>query len=258
MPSPFPGMDPYLENPALWPNVHGRLIVAIADTLSPLLLPKYQPIVEESVYRLSGQTAVMVGVPDVAIQETVQKTNKDKSAEVALAVAEPIGSPVIVGLPMLETVRQRFIEIRNTSNQEVVTVIEVLSPANKRGEGRSRYQQKRSRLLESQANLVEIDLLHRGAAMPTIGERITSHYRVLVSPMQLRPQALLYPFNLPMPLPQVPIPLRAGDVEPVIDFQTLLNQIYERSGYAFSINYRQLPKPSWDANTLQWIRERVE
>ncbi len=254
--SPFPGMDPYLENSALWPNVHGRLIVAIADALSPLLLPKYQPIIEESVYRISEQTAVMIGVPDVAIQKTVQKVKEREAA--AVAVADPIESPVTVELPIPKTFRQRFIEVRNTANQEVITVIEVLSPANKQGEGRSRYQQKRSQLLESQANLVEIDLLHKGAAMPTVGESTASHYRILVSPVQLRPQALLYPFNLPMPLPQVPVPLRAGDTEPIINFQALLNQIYDRSGYAFSIDYSELPKPGWDAATLRWIRARIE
>ena len=87
MPSPFPGMDPYLENPALWPNVHGRLIVAIADALSPLLLPKYQPIIEEAVYRQSEQAAVMVGMPDVVVQKASQKAGAgSESAEVAVAI----------------------------------------------------------------------------------------------------------------------------------------------------------------------------
>ncbi|MGC1306354.1 MAG: DUF4058 family protein [Phormidesmis sp.] len=225
MPSPFPGMDPYLENPALWPNVYGRLIVAIADDLSSRLLPKYQPVIEESVYQSSGQTSVMVGV---------------------------------VELPALKTFRQRFIEIRNTASQEVVTVIEVLSPANKRGEGRSRYQEKRSRILESQANLVEIDFLHKGAPMPTSRGNIDSHYRILVSSFQQRPQALLYPFNLSQPLPQVPIPLRPEDDEPNVNFQALLNQVYERSGYGFSIDYIQPPKPGWSAAELDWMKKRVK
>lgn len=254
MPSPFPGMDPYLENPALWPNVHGRLIVAIADALSPLLLPKYQPIIEESVYKSSAQGSVMVGVPDVAVQKTGRNS---ESPATAVAVAEPVTSPVIVELPIPVTIRQRFIEIRNTANQEVVTVIEVLSPANKRGEGRSRYTQKREKLLESQANLVEIDLLHKGKPMPTLNNEITRHYRILVSAVGSRPQALLYPFNLAQSLPTVPIPLRDGDTAPVISFQRLLDKVYERSGYAYSIDYASDPKPSWDATELQWIREQV-
>ena len=258
MPSVFPGMDPYLENPALWPNVHGRLIVAIADALSPQLLPIYQPIIEEAVYRvdspLSQQSSVIVGVPDVAIQKTGREAEQK---EAAVALAEPIASPVVVELPVPATFRQRFIEIRNTANQEVVTVIEVLSPANKRGEGRARYQQKRSRILESQTNLVEVDLLHKGKPMPTVRGDVASHYRILVSSVQQRPQALSYPFNLSQPLPQVPLPLREGDLEPVVDFQALLDQVYERSGYAFSIDYSLPPKPSWGKAEMEWIKARV-
>lgn len=254
MSSFFPGMDPYLENPALWPNVHGRLIVAIADVLSLQLLPKYQPIVEEAVYRTTEardkRPSVLVGIPDVAIEKT---TSTADVVEQAVAVAEPLASPVVVELPVPATFRQRFIEIRNTANQEVVTAIEVLSPTNKRGEGRSKYQEKRSRILESQVNLVEIDLLHRGKPMPLVRGNTDSHYRILVSSTVQRPQALSYPFNLAQPLPQVSIPLRKEDSEPVVDFQELLSQIYDRSGYAFSIDYSLPPEPSWNAAELAWI-----
>lgn len=241
-------MDPYLENPALWSNVHGRMIVAIADTLSPLLLPKYQPIVEEAVYRTSDLSSVMVGVPDVTVQRTAQAI---QNTNLATAVAEP--TPVTVEIPTPVTFRQRFIEIRNTANQDVVTVIEVLSPANKRGNGRLQYLQKRERILESQTNLVEVDLLHKGEPMPTVQNPIVSHYRILTSPVTRRPQALLYPFNLSQPLPKVTIPLRDDDKEPVVDFQSLLEQVYRLSGYEYSIDYTQPPKPGWDKPELEWI-----
>ncbi|ESA32375.1 hypothetical protein N836_27680 [Leptolyngbya sp. Heron Island J] len=247
-------MDPYLENPALWSNVHGRMIVAIADTLSPLLLPKYQPIIEESVYRTSDSSSVMVGIPDIAIQKTGSETQE---TNIATAVVESSTSPIIVEIPVPVTLRQRFIEIRNTASQEVVTVIEVLSPVNKRGDGRLRYLQKRERILESQANLVEIDLLHKGEPMPTVQGNVVSHYRILVSPVQQRPQALLYPFNLSQTLPQVAIPLREGDNEPIVDFQLLLEQIYRLSGYEYSIDYSQPPKPGWEKLELAWIANCV-
>lgn len=94
--------------------------------------------------------------------------------------------------------------------------------------------------------------------MPMSGSvDIASHYRVLVSPVTLRPQALLYPFNLPQPLPQVTIPLRADDREPVIDFQNLLTQVYEVSGYQFSIDYAQPPRPGWETVEFAWIKETV-
>ena len=247
-------MDPYLENPALWSNVHGRMIVAIADALSPLLLPKYQPIIEEAVYRTSDSSSVMVGIPDVAIQKTGQETQPAN----LVAVAEPNTSPVVVEIPLPITFRQRFIEIRNTANQEVVTVIEVLSPVNKRGDGRLRYLQKRERVLESQANLVEVDLLHKGEPMPTVQGNVVSHYRILVSPVGQRPQALLYPVNLPQSLPKVTIPLRKDDDEPVVDFQLLLEQVYRLSGYGYSIDYDQPPKPGWSQPESEWIANCVK
>lgn len=258
MASPFPGMDPYLEDPALWPNIHGRLIVAIADALSSQILPKYQPIIEESAYRIRGNSSVMVGIPDVAVQKTdrIPDNPSEVDGTAALAPPVPVTAPVGLRLPMPQTVRQRRLEIRNSSNQEVVTVIEVLSPVNKRpGEGRQQYERKRERLLESDANLVEIDLLHKGEPMPVTEQQGNSHYRILVSPVSQRPQALLYPFNLPQPLPRIEIPLREGDPLPILDFQQLLQEIYQRSGYKYSIDYSQSPQPGWPNSEQRWIEQ---
>lgn len=49
MPSPFPGPDPYLEQPALWPAVHQRLITYLADELNGLLPPRYVANIGERV-----------------------------------------------------------------------------------------------------------------------------------------------------------------------------------------------------------------
>lgn len=95
MASPFPGMDPYLENPATWPNLHSRLIVAIANHLAPHLRPHYRVVVEEAVYKNDTQdTAVLIGVPDIAIRQTSTATPTTRS----LAVADP--EPISITLPM--------------------------------------------------------------------------------------------------------------------------------------------------------------
>ncbi len=113
MRSPFPGMNPYLEQPIFWSEFHSRLIVAIADALAPKLLPKYYIGVETRTY--------------------------------------------------LEEVKERYLEVRETKTDAVITVIEILSPKNKRkGKGRSVYEQKRHSILGSMSNLVEIDLLRAG------------------------------------------------------------------------------------------------
>ena len=70
MANPFPGMNPYLESPELWRSVHNRLIVAIADWLTPQLLPKYLVDIEQRIYQISGEDALLIGIPDVTIQRT--------------------------------------------------------------------------------------------------------------------------------------------------------------------------------------------
>lgn len=79
MPSPFPGMNPYLETPDLWSGVHGRLIITIADVLSPLLRPKYFVAVEERIYESTPNDRILVGIPDVSIQRQTTGTNTTNS-----------------------------------------------------------------------------------------------------------------------------------------------------------------------------------
>jgi hypothetical protein len=249
MASPFPGMDPYLENPATWPNLHSRLIVAIANHLAPQLRPTYRVVVEEAVYKNdSTDSTVLIGVPDVTIRQASQAVQPSTSA---IAVAE---TPITVTLPMPATVRQRYLEIRAVQTSEVITVIEILSPVNKRpGSGRQKYESKRLEILESATNLVEIDLLHRYEPMPiSQGDRL-SHYRILISPSDTRPSARLYPFNLPTVLPTFMLPLRSNSPEIAVDLQHLLTETYDLSGYDLEIDYHKSPQPTWPQAELDWM-----
>ena len=119
---------------------------------------------------------------------------------------------------MPEEIKETYLEIRQIGTGKVVTVIEVLSPKNKRpGPGRDQYNAKRSKVLESLSHLVEIDLLRNGEPLPMSGG-IQSTYRILISRASSRPEAELYPFNLREPIPIFPLPLQSGDAEPAIDF----------------------------------------
>lgn len=143
MPSPFPGMNPYLEHPALWAGIHHWLIITIAENLVPQLRPKYRVAVEVRMYESSGES-LLVGIPDVAIQRSQSVTNQTAPN---VAVAEPSTQPLTVTVPMPETVKQGYLEIREVATCEVVTAIELLSPVNKRsGEGRKIYETKRLRV----------------------------------------------------------------------------------------------------------------
>jgi Protein of unknown function (DUF4058) len=123
-------------------------------------------------------------------------------------------------------------------------VIEVLSPANKRpGKGREMYEEKRDKVFGSRSHLVEIDLLRIYQPLPVFGDNIDGNYRILVSRADCRPVADLYLFNLPDVIPAFPLPLRGGDVEPVVDLQALLNTVYDRAAYDFTLDYTAEPVP---------------
>ncbi|MBW4451280.1 MAG: DUF4058 family protein [Nostoc indistinguendum CM1-VF10] len=236
---PFPGMNPYLEDPELWPGVHGRLIIAIADYLSPQLRPKYFVAIEERIYQTTGDDKVLIGIPDVIVQNSQTTTNRELPN---IVVAAPAVQPKMVTVPMPEIVKERYLEVRKVGTKEVVTVIEILSPKNKRkGEGRNAYETKRQRVLGSSTHLIEIDLLRAGEPMLVFGDGTQNDYRILVSRAEHRPQSDLYAFNLPDVIPSFALPLRTGDSEPLVDLQSLLTGIYDRASYDLVIDYNQKP-----------------
>ncbi|NMG08512.1 hypothetical protein DP117_17065 [Brasilonema sp. UFV-L1] len=250
-------MNPYLENPALWQKVHKRLIVAISDFLSPQLRPKYIVDIEERVYQTSGEDSLLVGIPDV----TVQRQLKTTSPQTTNVVASPPAQVITVTIPTPETVRESYLEVREVTTREVVTVIEVLSPKNKRsGEGRKAYERKRQRVLGSFTNLVEIDLLRDGKPMLIFNNDIQSDYRILISRGEYRPKADLYAFNLQNMIPSFPLPLRSEDIEPSLNLQNLISEIYDRASYDLVIDYSKEPVPPLsEANVVwndAWLRQQ--
>lgn len=258
MPNPFPGMNPYLEKPNFWSEVHLLLIAILQESLVPQLVPKYRVAIEQRVYEIKGEQSLLVGIPDVSVMRDPAVRNPIASN---VAVVAPATAPVQVTLPMSEEVRERYLEIVDLATKEVVTVIEVLSPANKRpGKGREMYEEKRDKMFGSRTNLVEIDLLRIYQPLPVFGNDIDGSYRILVSRANRRPLADLYLFNLPDSIPSFPLPLRAPDAEPIVDLQTLLNAVYDRAGYDFSIDYNTDIVPPLSETDNVWadnlLRER--
>ena len=250
MPSPFPGMNPYLEASQLWPDLHHRLITAIADLLAPQLEPKYIVAIERRVYEVVDETPLLVGLPDVMVQRS---TTTPEQTNTNVATLSPPAQPITVTVPIPETVRQGYLEIRQVGNNQVITAIEILSPVNKRpGKGRETYEAKRQNVLTSLTHLVEIDLLRQWEPMPILEPNIQSHYRILVSRRQRRPLADLYAFNLQHSIPTFPLPLLAGDAEPVIDLKALLDLIYDRAVYRLQINYNNEPVPALTEEDATW------
>jgi hypothetical protein len=253
MPSPFPGMNPYLENPTLWSGVHHRLITAIANDLSPKIRPLYIAAIEERIYDISGETSLLVGVPDVSVQRSWAAKNNNQSNVV---IANPTTQPIEVTIPLTETVTEGYLEIRAVKTGEVITTIEVFSPKNKQSVvGRLQYETKRQKVLRSSTHLVEIDLLRQGKPMPILEEEIKSDYRILLSRSDTRPKAELYKFNLQDKIPQFPLPLRSGDIEPLVDLQKLLHEIYDQGSYDLRLDYSRFPEPALSPTDNAWVEE---
>jgi len=250
MASLFPGMNPYLENPLFWSEIHNLLIAAIFRKLNPQLRPKYKVAIEKRVYQTIDQDSLLVGVADVAVQ-SIQKT---PSTQLAIAVASPSVEAITVDVTMPETVKETYLEVRDVITQEVVTVIKILSPKNKRsGEGRNAYVKKRLQVLGSYTNLVEIDLLRDGKPQQ-VQAGVKTDYRILVSRALKRPKADLYAFNLPEQIPVYHLPLRELDSEPLLDIQTLINELYDEGNYDLVIDYTQEPVPPLQENAA-WVDE---
>jgi len=244
-------MNPYLEHPELWPGVHHWLIVELARSLSPQLRPKYRVAVEVRIYETIGEQSLLVGIPDLTLKGS-QATAKQPIANVAVVDSPTL--PQTVEVPLPETVKQGYLEVREVATSEVVTAIEILSPINKRsGEGRKQYESKRNKVLGSSTHLVEIDLLRKGQPMPVYRSNLPTHYRILVSQGNRRPQADLYAFNLPDAIPSFPLPLKPGDREPWVDLQLLLNDVYDQASYDLALDYTQEPVPQLREEDRVWV-----
>jgi hypothetical protein len=201
MPSPFSGMDPYLEQDVLWHDLHKRFLPAAAAQISSQVLPRYIVVIDEQVY--------------------------------------------------LDEERETFLTVRDRLSREIVTVIELLSPSNKRsGENRGRYLSKRADILVSPAHLVEIDLLRGGKPMPA-EERPECTYSILVSRADDRPSAGFWPIRLVDTLPIIPVPLRGEQPPAQLDLRAIIDRVYEEAGYRYYL-YDNPPDPPLTGSDAEW------
>jgi hypothetical protein len=160
-------MDPYLEGRRIWPDVHASLIVAIRDYLIPLLEPAYYVGVEERVFITRADRSERTIVPDVPIIAGPEPHLEGIGPAGGLAVATIVATEAqTVTVPLYETGRERYLEIRDAEGNELITSIELLSPSNKvPGARRREYEAKRRQVFEARTSLVEIDLLRAGRPM---------------------------------------------------------------------------------------------
>jgi hypothetical protein len=246
-------MDPYLETPDLWPDVHHGLISQIQAALNPVVRPRYVARVELRVYISDdddpGREAL---VPDVRIEKPKRGRTKKSSETASVAVAEPLIVPFLID----DEIEEARLEIRHLETGALVTLIEVLSPTNKiRGaRGRQSFMQKRQETLASDVHWVEIDLLRAGTPSVTHPPLVPSDYRILVSRAGERAKARYWPVSARQVLPPIGIPLRPPDADVALDLGAVLNAAYDRGAYDLSIDYRREPDPPLNAADADWAQ----
>jgi hypothetical protein len=171
----------------------------------------------------------------------------------AIAVLE---APAEILLAAQDVERVPYLEVRDRLSRELVTVLEMLSPTHKRGDDRRQYLAKRSQLIESSANLVEIDLLRGGRAMPDVN-RPDCTYSVLVSRAKDRPRCGFWPIGLRERLPEIPIPLRLYDSDARVDLPQILDQVYDVYGYEDFV-FSETPVPPLTPQEVEWTKQIFE
>jgi hypothetical protein len=258
MKSPFPGMDPYLEQ--FWPDIHASLIIYSRDQLEEQLPPSLIARVEERVVFETEPDPHAV-YPDVKIAE---RRGRGNGPATAVLTKPSVAEPVIVeydGEPATET----YINILEAGpEQRLVTVIEMLSLSNKLpGEGQRQYRQKQKELRDSGVSLVEIDLLRRGERVLSIAPsrippRARTTYQICVRRGWLPRRFEIYPVPLRDPLPSIRIPLREKDEDIRLDLQAILEQAYRKGRYYLTVEYARPPEPPLEMAHARWARSVIK
>jgi len=254
-------MDPYLERPARWTGFHVRLITYIGENLQPQLRPRYVAMVEERVFL---ETTGQERRPDVFVTESGLPSHLPLRAQPGgggVAVAEPevaVAEWEWIAAPDAQEVHEPYIAIYDVEGREVVTIIEVLSPTNKMaGPGRREYLAKQREVLDSETNLVEIDLLRQGShvlAVPAweVARKGPADYLVCTR-RPARPGGYeILRLTVRHPLPRLPIPLRAGEPDVVLDLAAAFTRAYDAGAYDLITDYTQEPEPPLSRADAAW------
>lgn len=258
MPSPFPGMDPYLEG-YLWPDVHNALASKIRQRLTPLLRPRYTArlgiyVVED----VAPEGDIGIMYPDVEVlQREGESAHSHHPTSFGHARQQGSATPASLSIPVVLPVEIQIpvVEIRDAAQNNLITSIELLSPVNKREPGLTTYRQKRQRLYQAGVHLIEVDLLQRGT-------RPFSHTRIPALPYLIAltrahtGRTDLWPLALSDPLPTIPVPLRQPDDDVLLDLAEAFSSVYDEAAYDLSINYDDdPPPPPLSAPDRQWVRD---
>jgi hypothetical protein len=238
----FPGMDPFIEDQR-WADFHSSLIISIRNELARLLVPQYT-VVAESYTHLHIR-------PDVSVYHG--QANAEPFEHSSLAISD---ATRIKELTIYEVDEQPRIEIRDEEGR-LVTVVEVLSPANK-NRHRDRYLANRDAILYSDIHLIELDLLRGGERMEA--DFPSEGYVLVVARAQDRAphRGEIYEVGLRDPLPVIPVPLLKGDADVPLNLADLFRDIYIAARYRLQLDYTRPPTIPFSAEDEQWVHSLLK
>ena len=255
MPSPFPGMDPYIEHPEVSSDFHGGLAEEIRAELNKVIQPRYvarlTPRVTYEIVEIERPRSVR---PDVGVWGQPSGSGEERARQAAVLSSAPSQNRIAMELPL----RLFTVEVLEAGELELVTAIEILSPVNKQAgrEARGEYLRKRRELLRSSAHLIEIDLLRAGRRPPLQRPLPPAPYYVILSRADCRPDVDVWPIQLSEKLPTIPVPLVEPDPDVALDLGAVVAAVYERGGYATLIDYSQPPPlPALSEAESAWLDE---
>jgi hypothetical protein len=233
-------------------SVHTQLTAEIARQLTPKLRPRYLALttrrfVLEVPEGIDVETSSLY--PDAGV---VESGTAAPGWEIGAVVA-----PLRIATVMPESVPHITVEIRDVAERRLVTAIEVLSPTNKRGEGRDEYLNKRQKLLLSTAHLIEIDLLREGRRVPMRKPLPSAPYLVFLSRAEKRPVTEVWPISLDQRLPIIPVPLLSGDPDVPLNLQLALTTIFDQCGFDLAVDYARPPEVPLSPDASAWAEDRL-
>jgi hypothetical protein len=258
-------MDPYLEDPSRWHSFHSWLAPAIAAHLNKQIGPKYYADVE--VYTVIDQVSISrprTIYPDISLLEKKVKES-GRTDQLPTLVDTPISvAPVIRPIEVETELRLRTVKVYAAREDELVTVIEILSPVNKRRSGKlADYRKKRQEILASEVNLVELDLL-RGGIRPgpeVAHPPLDTDYVLLVNRTveSLRDRVSeIWPVAISEPLPVLPVPLLPEDGNAPFSVGEVMQRVYEESNFTWRINYQApVPPPPLRPEMVRWMHSHL-
>lgn len=222
MPSPFPGMDPYLEDEALWPVFHRQLVQCLYQILLPGLVDRYRARVAQRHY-----------VTEQALFTSVVR----------------------------EEHHEDYIEVRQRTDNRLVTLVDIVSPINKTtSAGRKAYLEKRLEGRAANASLVEIDLVLQG--QPTLEYSRDGlpdwDYAVTVTRSTQPERYEIYTATLQKRLPRFRLPLSPDDRDTVLDLHTAFTRCYDQGGFASKIDYSRNPSTTLSDEDRKWLDELLK